>query len=138
MSDLTELRAHLTRRIDHCRQVEQARISSAATAVRAELTEILRLLDELNKEPDYYAQDALERARPLTDEEKTHNLELLTAYTKDAHIPDGSPWPAVLNALRICASLWEPTARIQGNLRAGDIARACQEALDELKARGAK
>ena len=38
---------------------------------------------------------------------------------------DADPW-TVLAAVRICALSWEPNARIIGNVRAGDIARAIQ------------
>lgn len=44
--------------------------------------------------------------------------------TDDAH------WRDVLKRVRFFAESWEPGARIVGNIRACDIARACQEVLE--------
>jgi len=38
---------------------------------------------------------------------------------------DADPW-TVLASVRACAISWQPDARIIGNVRAGDIARAIQ------------
>jgi len=43
---------------------------------------------------------------------------------------EADPW-TVLAAVRACAISWQPEARIIGNVRAGDIARAIQTIADE-------
>ena len=43
--------------------------------------------------------------------------------------PDNAPVADVLSYVLVCAQLWEPQARIIGNARAGDIARALSAAL---------
>ena len=45
---------------------------------------------------------------------------------------DDAPAIAVLAAVRHCASSWEGSARLLGNVRALDIARACSEAIAAL------
>lgn len=42
---------------------------------------------------------------------------------------DGADWRSVLAMVRYCANQWEPDARLVGNVRAGDIMRACDAAL---------
>jgi hypothetical protein len=56
----------------------------------------------------------------------------------DGTAPDDAPAGFVLRYIIRCAEAWEPQARIIGNARAGDIARACRKALvraDDLAAR---
>ena len=45
---------------------------------------------------------------------------------------DDAPAVAVLAAVRHCANSWEGSARLLGNVRAADIARACSEAIAAL------
>ena len=45
---------------------------------------------------------------------------------------DDAPAIAVLAAVRHCANSWEGSARLLGNVRASDIARACSEAIAAL------
>jgi len=45
---------------------------------------------------------------------------------------DDAPAIAVLAAVRHCANAWEGSARLLGNIRASDIARACSEAIAAL------
>jgi hypothetical protein len=45
---------------------------------------------------------------------------------------DDAPAIAVLAAIRHCANAWEGSARLLGNIRARDIARACSEAIAAL------
>jgi len=45
---------------------------------------------------------------------------------------DDAPAIAVLAAVRHCANSWEGSARLLGNIRASDIARACSEAIAAL------
>ena len=45
---------------------------------------------------------------------------------------DDAPAVAVLAAVRHCANSWEGSARLLGNVRASDIARACSEAIAAL------
>ena len=53
-----------------------------------------------------------------------------TAAFKDT---DNAPSIDVLAAVRHCANSWDPEARLLGNVRACDIARACTEAIAALK-----
>jgi hypothetical protein len=48
---------------------------------------------------------------------------------------DNADARAVLEEVADCALHWVPDARLIGNVRAGDIARACGEALDYMPAR---
>ena len=45
---------------------------------------------------------------------------------------DDAPAIAVLAAVRHCANAWEGSARLLGDVRASDIARACSEAIAAL------
>jgi hypothetical protein len=45
---------------------------------------------------------------------------------------DDAPAIAVLAAVRHCATSWEGSARLLGDVRASDIARACSEAITAL------
>ena len=45
---------------------------------------------------------------------------------------DDAPAIAVLAAVRHCANSWEGSARLLGDVRASDIARACSEAIAAL------
>lgn len=42
---------------------------------------------------------------------------------------DDADWRTVLRVTRGCAMAWEPQVRLLGNVRAGDLARAIDEAL---------
>jgi hypothetical protein len=141
---LADLRARVQQRIEFC-QHEATRAQQTPATVHhfetlaAELEWFLADIQALeqtekNQLAALYADDALDRPGLLTDEQKQRNLEQLEAYTQEAQIPDGAPCRQVLRALQICASLWEPGARIQGNLRADDIVRACAEAITVLDA----
>lgn len=46
---------------------------------------------------------------------------------------DNAPPAHVLEMLRFCASSWEPEVRLIGNIRAEDIVKACNSALDALQ-----
>lgn len=45
---------------------------------------------------------------------------------------DDAPFGDVLLATGRCAASWQRDVRLLGNVRAGDMARACAEALDEI------
>lgn len=45
---------------------------------------------------------------------------------------DGAGSIEVLDAVRHCANSWDGNARLLGNIRASDIARACNEAIPAL------
>jgi hypothetical protein len=59
----------------------------------------------------------------VTEEQREHILETVVA-------PDNGTVPEVLAAVLQCARAWVPEARIVGNVRAGDIARAIEAALE--------
>lgn len=44
---------------------------------------------------------------------------------------DGAHWRDVLLTTRVSALSWQPQVRLLGNVRAGDIARAIDEAIAE-------
>jgi hypothetical protein len=144
ITTLAELRDRVKRRMEACRREAQekelwnGRKASFETSAY-EMEWVLGAISQVehaekNHLAALYADDALERPGQLTEEQKQRNLENLKAYTQEAQIPDGAPSRDVLRSLQICASLWEPGARIQGNLRAGDIVRACAQAIAEMEA----
>ena len=63
----------------------------------------------------------------VTEEQREHILETVVA-------PDNGTVPEVLAAVLQCARAWVPEARIVGNVRAGDIARAIEAALEASRA----
>lgn len=50
----------------------------------------------------------------------------------DGYKTDGAAPDQVIAEIALCAASWVPEARIIGNVRAGDILRACQHVLKEM------
>lgn len=61
------------------------------------------------------------------EEQREHILETVVA-------PDNGSVEEVFAAVLVCAKAWVPEARIMGNVRAGDIARAVQAVLSSTSA----
>ena len=66
-------------------------------------------------------------------EEAERQIATLTGECEYQGFPDGAPVGEVFEYLLMCARGWMPAARIVGNLRAGDIARAVAEMQQRCK-----
>ena len=121
------------------RRCQEAEKSAAAEArhfrgVANQVDGALRVLRQTNRSLRSHVLDPIRSAHAEAlrevDRLRREVATLRDGPTDAPAIPDGEPWPVVLGYVEWCANSWMPGARLLGNARAQDIARACREAID--------
>ena len=92
-----------------------------------------RLAYEAGADPNDLCPYAFDDSRAVDWREGWAQAELEAKQAlKHRSETDDADTVTVLRAITYCAGLWAPEARIIGNIRAGDIARAVNDALEAL------